>query len=720
MLNKIIIGSSIVLSAFGVFGLEIKEAKFGIADKWADVSVEFKKLKVNDNLYAGLTDGIRMAGKDPAPGVAKKLVVKYKDNDGQEKIVSFDEKAFSAIAADTPVSQEFKLGSAWFGDQGKFLNITDKMRDLIKNNNETVLDFPTLGIDGKNDPLPGKRKMVLLFYALDGKQYCRQFWENDKFKGSFVSGIFDPIPQAKKAQSPFRGMELDKAIWQWAMPVKGVISGENNLPPVAYLYIPPKTKHVRAVIIGQFNMLEQPILEHPKFREALQRLDYAAIWIAPMLYGPGTDYTDSQKFKMVETMLADFAALSGYRELDTAPLIGIGHSALSGFPWDFAIGKPERILTGISYDGSFAGNKVEKLKGIPMLTRNGEYSWASGNTGGVKLREAHPELAVSMVADPGSGHFDINDEIIEFIGYYLEKADKARNSDDGKLKPVDPASGWLVDRWRGDREPTAQAAPYAQFTGKEGIWVFDEEHARKLEEYQARFRGKKVELIGYMQNGKVLNDLKSHAQIHPRFIPEADGLSIKLKAVFLDKVPAGRAERWSGKKADSPIAHGTDVENIHIYPICGPVVRIDNETVAVRFNRFGLTSSRRTGEIYMIAVYPGDSVYRRIIQQSTMNIPRSNDKGIAQRIDFPVIPDQKSSVKSIKLNARVNTGMPVEYYVEYGPAYLKDGELILTDIPAGARYPVEVSVVAWQYGNSGSPQLQSALPVNRKFKITNQ
>ena len=47
-----------------------------------------------------------------------------------------------------------------------------------------------------------------------------------------------PVPEAKNARTPFRGMELDTAVWQWAMPVDGVISGENGLPPVAYLYIP--------------------------------------------------------------------------------------------------------------------------------------------------------------------------------------------------------------------------------------------------------------------------------------------------------------------------------------------------------------------------------------------------------------------------------------------------------------------------------------------------
>ena len=107
----------------------------------------------------------------------------------------------------------------------------------------------------------------------------------------------------------------------------------------------------------------------------------------------------------------------------------------------------------------------------------------------------------------------------------------------------------------------------------------------------------------------------------------------RLEGVFLDRVPQGRAERWSGKKAGEAIAHGSDAERILIFPICGPVVRIDNETMAVRFNRFGFTSSRHPGEIYMIAVYPGDDTYRRIVQQSVMMIPHRNTKGVAQRIE---------------------------------------------------------------------------------------
>ena len=704
--------------------LEIRSAKFGVGDKWADVTEPFKKLKANDELYLGWIDGNRMAGEDPAPGIAKKLVVVYVDNDGAEKTAVLDERTINGVAANTPDSQEFQLGSAWFGDHGKYLNVTEKMREIIASNREVTLDFPTLGVDVKDDPVPGKKKLVVLFYSIDGRQYCKQLWEKDKFKGNSISCAFDPIPESKSARSPFRGMELDTAVWQWAMPVDGVISEENGLPPVAYLYIPPKTAKVRGIVVGQFNMLEQPILEHPKFRETLQKLDFAAVWIAPSLFGSAFDFKDPEKAAAVGKMFEDLAKLSGYEELATAPLVGIGHSAMANFPWELAAWKPERALAGISYDGTFASqagtldeNDLKHLEGIPMLTRNGEYSWAAGNDNGVKFRKAHPELAVSMVCDPGSGHFDVNDEVIEFLGLFLEKADRARNSDDGVLRRVDATSGWLVDRWRGNNEPRVKAAPFAEFSGDEGIWAFDEEYAKALEAHQARYRGKKVELIGYEQDGKILEDRRTHAQIHPAFRPEADGLSVKLRGVFLDQVPQGRAERWSGKKAGEAIAHGSDAERIQIFPICGPVVRIDNETMAVRFNRFGFTSSRRTGEIYMIAVYPGDDTYRRIVQQSVMMVPHRNTKGLAQRIEFPEIPDQKAGTRSIQLQAKANTGMPVEYYVEYGPACLKDNELIFTEIPAGAKFPVEVSVVAYQYGNSGKPQLQSANPVTRKFRI---
>ncbi len=54
--------------------------------------------------------------------------------------------------------------------------------------------------------------------------------------------------------------------WQWSAPITSVTSTETNDHPRAYLYIPPTTHRVRAVVIGQHNMLEEGILEHPIVR----------------------------------------------------------------------------------------------------------------------------------------------------------------------------------------------------------------------------------------------------------------------------------------------------------------------------------------------------------------------------------------------------------------------------------------------------------------------
>ena len=55
-------------------------------------------------------------------------------------------------------------------------------------------------------------------------------------------------------------------------------------------------------------------------------------------------------------------------------------------------------------------------------------------------------------------------------------------------------------------------------------------------------------------------------------------------------------------------------------------------------------------------------------------------------------------------------------YVKEGPAELQDNRLVFTKIPPRSKFPVKVTVVAWQYGIAG--QVQTAEPVERSFFIT--
>ena len=68
------------------------------------------------------------------------------------------------------------------------------------------------------------------------------------------------------------------------------------------------------------------------------------------------------------------------------------------------------------------------------------------------------------------------------------------------------------------------------------------------------------------------------------------------------------------------------------------------------------------------------------------------------------------------LNAVSDCGLPVYYYVKEGPARITaNNTLEFTPIPPRSRFPVKVTVVAWQYGLKG--KVQTAEPVERSFYI---
>ncbi|HZI32108.1 MAG TPA: hypothetical protein VFF11_07185, partial [Candidatus Binatia bacterium] len=115
---------------------------------------------------------------------------------------------------------------------------------------------------------------------------------------------------------------------------------------------------------------------------------------------------------------------------------------------------------------------------------------------------------------------------------------------------------------------------------------------------------------------------------------------------------------------------------------------------------------------------PGDAKYRSAVEQALMKIPFSLRDGGEQKITFPEIPDQKAGTKLLALHATSSADVPVYYYVREGPAEVDGDALKFTPIPLRAKYPVKVTVVAWQYGRTVEPKLQSAEPVEQTFLIT--
>ena len=515
------------------------------------------------------------------------------------------------------------------------------------------------------------------------------------------------------------------APWQWSVEIKELISEETNAHPSAYLWIPENCKQVRAVIIGQHNMTEETIFEHPEFRKDMGKLGIAEIWITPGI-DQRWDVTKGTR-QIFETMMKNLSEISGYTELEFAPVIPIGHSAMATYPWNFAAWNPERTLAVLSIHGDSPRTHLtgygranldwgtRTIEGIPSLMVMGEDEWWEDRLiTSFDYRCEYPNAPLSFLADAGHGHFDISDELIDYLSLFLKKAVEYRlpkhSSSDipVQLIPVEAKNGWLADRWRKNEKPTAEAASYDKYEGDKhhAFWYFDKEMADATEKYYANERGKTEQYIGFEQKGKLITfNPKSHVRMSPSFQPEADGVTFHLKAVYTDTL----RNEYSKEHSTRPI---------RMSRICGPVEVVNDTTFTVRFYRMGLDNPKRTGGICLMASVKQDHKYRSAVQQVEIRIPYRNKEGIPQRIIFPKLSDVKASVKEKSLKGTADSGLPVYYYVKEGPAEIKRDKLVLTKIPPRAKFPVKVTVVAWQYGRSGEPKVQTAEAVEQSFYIT--
>lgn len=520
------------------------------------------------------------------------------------------------------------------------------------------------------------------------------------------------------------GIKVKAQEWQWSVVVDSVTSLETNDHPRAFLWIPAGCKQVRGVVVGQHNMLEEGILEHNDFRRALAAIGFAEVWVTPGLdlifnfnKGAGEHFN---------YMMQKLAKVSGYTELEFAPVVPIGHSAAASYPWNFAAWNPARTLAILSVHGDAPLTNLtgsgkpnpdwgkQTIDGIPGLMVMGEYEWWYNRLApALKYRQQHPAAPISFLADAGRGHFDYSDNLVNYLALFISKAAKARLPEYmplnkyAQLKPVDPKRGWLADRWHKDSLPHAIAAPYLSYKGDttHAFWYFDKEMANATEKYYVLARGKKAQYIGFTEQDNLLSfNSKAHAHIFGKFEPNEDGISFHISAAYTDTLRRTLVNDHAKSK-------------INITRICGPVVKVNDSTFAVSFYRMGFNNPKRTGDIWLIAASDGDAEYKSTIQQFNMRIPIANTEGEVQTIDFPKLKDIGTVTKIVNLDAKADKGLPVYYYVQEGPAIVKNNKLYISQLPPRSKYPVKVTVVAWQYGRSIEPKIKSAVPVTRTFYI---
>lgn len=511
--------------------------------------------------------------------------------------------------------------------------------------------------------------------------------------------------------------------YQWSVPVKGYISPETNASPEAFLWIPAECHKVRAVVFSQQNMCEEPIFNNTTFRKTLADLGFAIVWFAPGINQQWDVNTGCQK--VFDTAFNDLAEVSGYTELRRVPLVPLGHSAMATFPWNFAAWNPGRTLAVISYHGdaprtnltgynlaNLEWGRTRNIDGIPGLMVEGEYEWWEARVNpALAFRMMYPNSCISFLCDAGHGHFDVSDEAIDYLCLFLRKAAQYRLSsseaEDGTtvLHKIDPTKGWLADRWRAGAKRRPAASSFKSYKGDphDAFWYFDKETADATERYYARSLGKKNQYIGYTQGGRTTGynaGLHAGTIIEPKL--ESDGLTFHLGAVFTDSLRTHVTNR-----------HATGKINIKL--INGPAIKVNDSTFSVRFYRMGLNNRKRSMDMWFQATNPGDGTYKSAVQQINIRIPYRLTTGKRQYILFPGVADVKQSTTSITLNATADSGLPVYYYVKEGPANIAGNKVVFTPIPPRAKFPVKVTVVAWQYGIAG--KYQTACPETRTFYI---
>jgi hypothetical protein len=477
------------------------------------------------------------------------------------------------------------------------------------------------------------------------------------------------------------------SVYQWSVKLDGYLSNETGDHPDAFLWIPENCAQVRAIVVSQQNMCEETLFDHPRFREAISKLDFGIIWIAP-----GIDYQWDVRNgcqEVFDKMLSDLANISGYEEIKYLPLVSIGHSAMATFPWNFAAWNPERTLAVISYKGdaprtnltgygreNLEWGRTRNIDGIPGLMIEGEYEWWEARVNpALAFRIMYPESCISFLCDRGHGHFDVSDKIVNYISLFLRKAAQYRLPENHSLdKPVellkvDPKEGWLAARWRENREKRPKPAAYAGYKGNkyDAFWYFDQEMADATENYYKESVNKRKWHIGFAAAGKLLDFNKAgHAQykISPNI---EEDLTFHLKAVLTDSL---RSKVISSSLINSDV--------LKISKITGPVEKVNDTTFKLSFYRIGLNNPKRTGDIWLLAHLDEDQHHKSAVQQINIRIPYPLKNGERQYILFPGLSDIPEGKESIILNAHSDKGLKVSYYVKEGPAVMTDNRLIFT------------------------------------------
>lgn len=251
-----------------------------------------------------------------------------------------------------------------------------------------------------------------------------------------------------------------------------------------HAYVPPGVRRLRATFLISLHGMGS--IDHPVLRKFAQESAVGLVGVEGHPVQRGCYPVD-----LLDAHLHRLGRLTGHPELATVPVLTFGHSNGTGFATVHAAARPERLIGWVSYHSGYSWQLllpgVEKAPGLVMhghLDR-----WLDhGQEQAVRDLRRQRNAPVAMMLEGNVGHGPVDAAATwEFIVAFCRAAMRLRLNNDGTLRPVAIASGWLGDRY--DRGIGGQQelpiASYAAYAGDraDANWLPDHAFAEIWQRY---------------------------------------------------------------------------------------------------------------------------------------------------------------------------------------------------------------------------------------------
>ena len=506
---------------------------------------------------------------------------------------------------------------------------------------------------------------------------------------------------------------------------------------VARLWIPPDAQRIRGVIIGG-GPSQEAISTDPAIRRAAAA-ERLAIIAVEKNFDSIFNYKKGDAPEVFLRILQKAAEVSGYREIAIAPFFPFGHSVACIYASAVPAWKPERTFGAMVFKGGLVLPSYDPnadLSGIPILAVKEQYGEFGPGPSGVlrdhedrevgwkgcreqflKLRRQNPRMLLSMVLEAGTTHMAWSPRDGEYVGLFIRKAARARIPDwpvdaaePVKCQTIDVSSGALTSTAIGNQRAPGPAL-YSDYPDSHQsrrystFWHVDLELARAWQAFHEGRLNKRAQFVTFADpaSGKAYysrHDLRF--SIRPHYVgPD----TFRVSGAFLDEY----RPRDKYPAPEPPLGHADGGIQFRLFGGRG-VEQVGPDTFRVARGGKGGASAA------IVAFHPGTELYRYAEQPAGIKLPALT-KGKEQKIAFPAIGDLTPEDPPVVLRATADSGLPVRYAVEYGPAVVADGTLRVTDIPPRAKLPMEIEVTAYQWGSAVEPHVQTADAVSQTISV---